>query len=146
MDEASEERSQEKVAAVADGDDKDAPVPERVRSSASVSSVHLHHAPLCFETPCAPTVQLWFVAQAQVGNSPQYTVERKLGKGGFGQVYVGRRMGVTGRAAQETTGPNAVQVRTCCSRAAAFGLRVTWVRHDSAPSRLSPFASVPRLR
>jgi len=76
MDEASEERSQEKVAAVADGDDKDAPVPER----------------------------------AQVGNSPQYTVERKLGKGGFGQVYVGRRMGVTGRAAQETTGPNAVQV------------------------------------
>jgi hypothetical protein len=46
-----------------------------------------------------------------VGNSPQYNVERKLGKGGFGQVYVGRRMGVTGRAALETAGPNAYQVR-----------------------------------
>jgi hypothetical protein len=39
-------------------------------------------------------------------------VERKLGKGGFGQVYVGRRSGVppaVGRA--ETTGPGAYQVR-----------------------------------
>ena len=39
MDEASEERSQEKVAAEADGvDDKEAPVPERVRR-AGVSEV-----------------------------------------------------------------------------------------------------------
>ena len=29
--------------------------------------------------------------QAQVGGSPVYLVERKLGKGGFGQVYAGRR-------------------------------------------------------
>lgn len=28
----------------------------------------------------------------QVGNSPVYKTERKLGKGGFGQVYVGRRV------------------------------------------------------
>ena len=28
--------------------------------------------------------------QTQVGGSPVYIVERKLGKGGFGQVYVGR--------------------------------------------------------
>lgn len=27
----------------------------------------------------------------QVGGSPLYVVERKLGKGGFGQVYLGRR-------------------------------------------------------
>jgi len=46
-----------------------------------------------------------------VGNSPNYCVERKLGKGGFGQVFVGRRTGVTGRAAQETAGPNAFQAR-----------------------------------
>lgn len=30
--------------------------------------------------------------QVQVGGSPQYKVERKLGKGGFGQVFVCRRV------------------------------------------------------
>lgn len=29
--------------------------------------------------------------QCQVGGSPVYVVEKKLGKGGFGQVFVGRR-------------------------------------------------------
>ncbi|XWS17690.1 hypothetical protein CRYUN_Cryun33cG0089000 [Craigia yunnanensis] len=40
--------------------------------------------------------------KVQVGGSPMYRLERKLGKGGFGQVYVGRRIG--------TTGPGAVEV------------------------------------
>ncbi|KAK7389581.1 hypothetical protein VNO78_24736 [Psophocarpus tetragonolobus] len=43
----------------------------------------------------------------QVGNSPWYKVERKLGKGGFGQVYVGRR---SGGNMNERTGPGAVEV------------------------------------
>ncbi|KAL6008145.1 Casein kinase 1-like protein hd16 [Asimina triloba] len=44
--------------------------------------------------------------RVQVGNSPVYKVERKLGKGGFGQVFVGRREGGgTGR-----TGPDALEV------------------------------------
>ncbi|TKY64449.1 Casein kinase I isoform alpha [Spatholobus suberectus] len=43
----------------------------------------------------------------QVGNSPWYKVERKLGKGGFGQVYVGRR---SGGNLNERTGPGAVEV------------------------------------
>jgi len=30
--------------------------------------------------------------QVQVGGSPVYKLDRKLGKGGFGQVYVGRRV------------------------------------------------------
>jgi serine/threonine protein kinase len=35
----------------------------------------------------------WFCwVQVKVGNSPVYKIERKLGKGGFGQVYVGRRI------------------------------------------------------
>ncbi|KAG8083665.1 hypothetical protein GUJ93_ZPchr0016g2635 [Zizania palustris] len=42
----------------------------------------------------------------QVGNSPEYITDRKLGKGGFGQVYVGRR--VSGGTVR--TGPDAYEV------------------------------------
>ncbi|KAK9059472.1 hypothetical protein SSX86_020174 [Deinandra increscens subsp. villosa] len=44
--------------------------------------------------------------RVQVGNSPAYKLERKLGKGGFGQVYVGRR--VSGGSGN--TGPDALEV------------------------------------
>ncbi|KAL5720561.1 Casein kinase 1-like protein hd16 [Ranunculus cassubicifolius] len=44
--------------------------------------------------------------RVSVGSSPMYKVERKLGKGGFGQVYVGRR--VTGGT--ERSGPDAFEV------------------------------------
>ncbi|KAK1263860.1 Casein kinase I isoform delta-like [Acorus gramineus] len=44
--------------------------------------------------------------KVQVGNSPVYKIERKLGKGGFGQVYVGRRMS----GGTERTGPDAFEV------------------------------------
>ncbi|GAY56382.1 hypothetical protein CUMW_171490 [Citrus unshiu] len=43
-----------------------------------------------------------------VGGSPMYRLERKLGKGGFGQVYVGRRVSPVN--ANERTGPGAVEV------------------------------------
>lgn len=46
--------------------------------------------------------------KVQVGGSPMYKVERKLGKGGFGQVYVGRR--VSGGTASDRTGPGAIEV------------------------------------
>ncbi len=49
--------------------------------------------------------------QVLVGGSPEYYVERKLGKGGFGQVYVGRR--VTGT--KQRDGPQANQVSELCS-------------------------------
>ncbi|XAR53322.1 Non-specific serine/threonine protein kinase [Bertholletia excelsa] len=43
--------------------------------------------------------------RVQLGNSPVYKIERKLGKGGFGQVYVGRRLtggsGISGADAVE---------------------------------------------
>ncbi|XP_060668709.1 casein kinase 1-like protein HD16 isoform X2 [Ziziphus jujuba] len=42
----------------------------------------------------------------QIGNSPVYKLERKLGKGGFGQVYVGRRL--TGGSG--CSGPDAFEV------------------------------------
>ena len=119
MDEASEERSQEKVAAEADGvDDKEAPVPERVRRAGVAEglicvspSLVERLLPAATAAPNSTSARPCLPPQAQVGASPQYNVERKLGKGGFGQVYVGRRMGVTGRAALETSGPNAYQVR-----------------------------------
>ncbi|KAF9597255.1 hypothetical protein IFM89_016396 [Coptis chinensis] len=48
-----------------------------------------------------------FPDKVQVGGSPQYKVERKLGKGGFGQVFVGRR--VSG-GTERGTGPGAMEV------------------------------------
>lgn len=42
-----------------------------------------------------------------MGGSPIYRIDRKLGKGGFGQVYVGRR--VNGNTS-ERTGPGAYEV------------------------------------
>ncbi|GMH12417.1 hypothetical protein Nepgr_014258 [Nepenthes gracilis] len=45
--------------------------------------------------------------KVQVGSSPVYRIERKLGKGGFGQVYVGRRVG---GSTNERTGQGAVEV------------------------------------
>ncbi|XP_057525040.1 casein kinase 1-like protein HD16 [Amaranthus tricolor] len=45
--------------------------------------------------------------KVQVGGSPVYRIDRKLGKGGFGQVYVGRR--VNGNAS-ERTGSGAYEV------------------------------------
>lgn len=44
--------------------------------------------------------------QVQVDNSPVYLTDRKLGKGGFGQVYVGRR--VSGGSSR--MGPDAYEV------------------------------------
>ncbi|EXB31261.1 Casein kinase I isoform delta [Morus notabilis] len=44
--------------------------------------------------------------RVQVGNSPVYKTERKLGKGGFGQVYVGRRAS----GGSDRTGPDAIEV------------------------------------
>eukprot|EP00250_Pteridium_aquilinum_P008634 c18092_g1_i2 orf=1121-2776(-) len=44
--------------------------------------------------------------RVQVGSSPMYKLERKLGKGGFGQVYIGRRL----NGGTEITGPHAVEV------------------------------------
>lgn len=49
--------------------------------------------------------------KTQVGGSPVYIVERKLGKGGFGQVYVGRRATTsTAKGANEHIGPGANEI------------------------------------
>jgi serine/threonine protein kinase len=45
----------------------------------------------------------------QIGNSPTYKLERKLGKGGFGQVYVGRRIS-SPRLSDRSPGASALEV------------------------------------
>ena len=56
-----------------------------------------------------------------MGNSPVYKIERKLGKGGFGQVYVGRRVS----GGSDRTGPDAIEV---CLRNSCPCLRVFQVK------------------
>ncbi|KAL6006098.1 Casein kinase 1-like protein hd16 [Asimina triloba] len=48
--------------------------------------------------------------KVQVGGSPTYRIERKLGKGGFGQVYVGRRVSAPPGGIDRTSGPGALEV------------------------------------
>ncbi|KAL3623816.1 hypothetical protein CASFOL_032632 [Castilleja foliolosa] len=55
--------------------------------------------------------------RVQVGNSPVYTTERKLGKGGFGQVYVGRRVS----GGTDRTGPDAIEVALKCEHRSSKG-------------------------
>jgi serine/threonine protein kinase len=53
---------------------------------------------------------LALLLQVQVGGSPVYRIGRKLGKGGFGQVYVGRRVSSL-NTNERTAGTGAVEVR-----------------------------------
>ncbi|GJN35652.1 hypothetical protein PR202_gb24447 [Eleusine coracana subsp. coracana] len=63
-----------------------------------------------------------FKSQVQVGGSPQYKVERKLGKGGFGHVFVGRRLAATGRGPQEV----AIKFEHTSSKGCNYGPPGEW--------------------
>lgn len=108
-----------------EGEASTAPVPEKVRYTIEQTDVYAGAAarrgravrfwasgtlPLAcvlrpFRRPDAPSP-----AQVSIGGSPEYYVERKLGKGGFGQVYVGRRV-VTVKDTEFKDGPHANCVR-----------------------------------
>lgn len=66
---------------------------------------------MCAE-PAELRGSLYCFVKVQVGGSPEYFVERKLGKGGFGQVYVGRRVS----ASKAKDGPSANMVSTALFR------------------------------
>ncbi|KAF8094604.1 hypothetical protein N665_0359s0045 [Sinapis alba] len=64
--------------------------------------------------------------RVQVGNSPVYKTERKLGKGGFGQVFVGRRVS----GGSDRIGPDAIEVALKLehknSKGCSFGAPYEW--------------------
>ncbi|RLM99627.1 hypothetical protein C2845_PM06G03280 [Panicum miliaceum] len=80
----------------------------------------------------------------QIGNSPTYRLDRKLGKGGFGQVYVGRRIS-SPSVSDRTPGANALEVaikfehRT--SKGCNYGAPYEWQVYNT----LSGIHGVPRV-
>ncbi|KAH7528483.1 hypothetical protein FEM48_Zijuj05G0077000 [Ziziphus jujuba var. spinosa] len=89
-DELVAQKSAEKLAAAED-EGSTSPLPERSAN---------------FQMLCFLDHSIRGHGPIQIGNSPVYKLERKLGKGGFGQVYVGRRL--TGGSG--CSGPDAFEV------------------------------------
>jgi len=86
--------------------------------------------------------------RAQVGGSPVYKVERKLGKGGFGQVYVGTRLSSVGTRPAHEGGSNAVQVALKfehrSSKGCNYGPPYEWSVYN-AFSTLGGILGVPKV-
>ncbi|KAK9125510.1 hypothetical protein Scep_014356 [Stephania cephalantha] len=84
-----------------------------------------------------------FPERVQVGGSPVYKIERKLGKGGFGQVFVGRRVS----GGNDRTGPGALEVVLNLVASAAFSyLGLLWSHFTSYPnSTLGGSHGVPKV-
>lgn len=55
------------------------------------------------------TMTLSHAPQVQIGQSPVYTVDKRLGKGGFGQVYLGKRL--ARRSSTRDTKPQTVAIK-----------------------------------
>lgn len=91
--------------ALKDDEASTAPVPKKVVANSSAACVAA--ARICTNF-VAHNSKMWDV-QIKFQNSPEYTVETKLGKGGFGQVYVGRRV-VPAAAGKDSSGASALQV------------------------------------
>ncbi|KAF5822906.1 putative protein kinase CK1-CK1-Pl family [Helianthus annuus] len=78
-----------------------------------------------------------FPDMVQVGGSPVYKVERKLGKGGFGQVFVGRRVSVSGPGATEV----AIKFEHKNSKGCSYGPPYEWQVYNT----LGGSHGVPRV-
>ncbi|KAJ0673813.1 putative non-specific serine/threonine protein kinase [Helianthus annuus] len=82
------------------------------------------------EAPCeiAPNVVVGVAEPVvQVGRSLIYKTNRKLGKGGFGQVYVGRRVtGGSGRTRLDATEVCTLKFEHCNSKGCNYGPPYEW--------------------
>ncbi|KQJ85564.1 casein kinase 1-like protein HD16 [Brachypodium distachyon] len=68
-----------------------------------------------------------FPETVQVGGSPEYKVERKLGKGGFGHVFVGRRLtGGNGRSTGASAQEVAIKFEHNSSKGCNYGPPYEW--------------------
>ncbi|KAJ6829535.1 casein kinase 1-like protein HD16 [Iris pallida] len=84
---------------------------------------------------------LVWILQVQVGGSPVYKVERKLGKGGFGQVFVGRRVGGSERGSGSGALEVALKFEHRTSKGCNYGPPYEWQVY----SALGGSHGVPRV-
>ncbi|KAJ6805427.1 casein kinase 1-like protein HD16 [Iris pallida] len=82
-----------------------------------------------------------FPEKVQVGGSPVYKVERKLGKGGFGQVFVGRRVGGSERGSGSGALEVALKFEHRTSKGCNYGPPYEWQVY----SALGGSHGVPRV-
>lgn len=79
--------------------------------------------------------------KCQVGGSPVYILERKLGKGGFGQVYVGRRTAPTTAKDGPTANYVALKFEHRSSKGCNYGPPYEW----SVYTTLGGIHGIPRV-
>ncbi|CAI0409573.1 unnamed protein product [Linum tenue] len=76
-----------------------------------------------------------------VGGSPTYRIDRKLGKGGFGQVFVGRRIGAGPGAVEVCAFPVALKFEHRSSKGCNYGPPYEWQVYNA----LGGSHGVPRV-
>lgn len=79
--------------------------------------------------------------KCQVGGSPVYAVERKLGKGGFGQVYVGRRNQASSAKEGSQANQVALKFEHRTSKGCNYGPPYEW----SVYSSLGGIPGIPKV-
>ncbi|GJM94850.1 hypothetical protein PR202_ga11532 [Eleusine coracana subsp. coracana] len=125
----------------APGDDGSAtPLPETVRISFFLRDFRFERA----RTGIGRRSGFGQASLIQIGNSPTYRLDRKLGKGGFGQVYVGRRIS-SPNLSDRTPGVNALEVAIKFEHRTSKGCNYNAPYEWQVYNTLSGIHGVPRV-